>query len=59
MKTANDGYSGLSIYEPNFFATRIVSTNTITSAFVGAKDRHSRVTPGEVARKFRCGLETV
>ncbi len=27
-------------------------------AFVGAKDRHSRVTPESVAKKFRCGLET-
>ena len=27
-------------------------------AFVGAKDRHSQVSPETVARKFRCGIET-
>ena len=37
-------------------ATAFCETRTI--AFVGAKDRHSRVNAETVARRFRCGLET-
>lgn len=33
-----------------------VTTHTVS--FIGTKDRHAHVTAEEVARKFRCGIET-
>jgi hypothetical protein len=37
---------------------RTIDQNTTKVAFIGAKNRHSHVSAEEVARKFRCGLET-
>ncbi len=59
-------YSDLSVYEPTRMLQRMVSSvqvatahrNDYTIAYVGAKHRHSRITPETVAKKFRCGLET-
>ena len=58
--------SDLSVYEPTHMLRRMVSSvhvatshrDDYTIAYIGAKDRHSRVTPETVAKKFRCGLET-
>jgi hypothetical protein len=35
-----------------------VDTPAAQVSFVGARNRHSQVTPEEVARKFKCGLDT-
>ena len=56
----------LSVFETGSLVRRMVSSVHVTTAhrndtqvaFVGAKDRHSQVSPETVARKFRCGLET-
>jgi hypothetical protein len=58
--------SNLSIFDPARMLRHMVSSVNITTAhrddtriaYIGAKDRHSRVTPETVAMKFRCGLET-
>jgi hypothetical protein len=59
--------SDLSVFETESLARRMVSSVHVSTAhrddsaqvaFVGAKDRHSQVSPEAVARKFRCGLET-
>ena len=58
--------SDLGVFDQSQLISRMISAvNVATSyrepqsiAFVGASDRHSRVTPETVARKFRCGLET-
>ena len=58
--------SNLATFDPTHMLRRMVSSVHIATAhredsavaFVGAKDRHSRVTPEMVAKKFRCGLET-
>ncbi len=63
---ACDCPSDLSVFDPSHMVRRMVSSVHIATAhrdeasiaFIGAKDRHSRVTPETVARKFRCGLET-
>jgi hypothetical protein len=48
---------GLSdVYDENLMLKRMISSVKIS--FIGAKNRHSQVTAEEVARKFRCGLET-
>jgi hypothetical protein len=33
--------------------------NSAQVSFVGARNRHSHITPEEVARNFKCGLDTV
>ena len=56
----------LCVHDPTWMIWSMVSAvhvatahrDKVSVAYVGAKDRHSRVTPETVARKFRCGLET-
>jgi hypothetical protein len=56
----------LSAFDDYGLVTRMVSSVKIATAFrepnciafVGAKDRHSRINAETLARKFRCGLET-
>ena len=58
--------SDLSVFDPPSMVTRMIKAVNIATAhrdplnlgYVGAQDRHSRVTPETVARMFRCGLET-
>jgi len=59
--------SDITVYDPTSMMWRIIHAVKIASpyhdpardvSFVGAKDRHSRVSPETIARKFRCGLET-
>jgi hypothetical protein len=58
----NDCCSDLSIYEATRMIQRMTSSVHVATghrddvfiAYVGAKDRHSRVTPDTVAMKFRC-----
>jgi hypothetical protein len=58
--------SGLSAFDDLSMITRMVSSVEIATAFceqdsavafVGEKDRHSRVNAERVAHKFRCGLD--
>jgi hypothetical protein len=59
-------HSALSVYDTSHMIQRMISSVNVATAhrdepsiaYVGAKDRHSRVTPEAVAKKFRCGLET-
>ncbi len=59
-------HSDLSVYDTSHMIQRMISSVNVATAhrdepsiaYVGAKDRHSRVTPEAVAKKFRCGLET-
>jgi hypothetical protein len=58
--------SDLSVFDQTTMVTRMIKAVNVATAcrdpgivgYVGAKDRHSRVTPETVARMFRCGLET-
>jgi hypothetical protein len=66
VPTDNSSQSDLSIFDACTLTQRLVqSVNVATSyhnssaiAFVGAKDRHSKVTAEAIARKFKCGIET-
>ena len=60
--------SDLTVYDQSSMVTRMVGAVKIATAYrdhatmnvsyVGAKDRHSRVTAETVAKRFRCGIET-
>jgi hypothetical protein len=57
--------SNLSVYDTNHMIRHMISSVKVSTAhrddlsiaYVGARDRHSRVTPETVAKTFRCGLE--
>ena len=60
LRTISDIYD-----DATFLPTMISAVNVATAArqedtiaFIGARNRHSQITPEVVAKRFRCGLET-
>jgi hypothetical protein len=59
-KQTDNPIGGVSdVYDQLSMVQRLISAVNVTNvSYLGAKHRHSQITAEEVARKFRCGIET-